>query len=447
MKREGKDGADSAEEEVQVLVEHLFRHKAGQMIASLTRLFGPENLHLAEDVVQETMLKALRKWSFYGIPANPGGWLFRVAKNCALDLLRREKRLREKLNLISNEFNVEEPFKSLFNKDDSLEDDQLTLVFICCHPIIGRQSQVALALKTVGGFGVSEIARAFLLQETTVAQRLVRAKRKIRKTRIPFKLPKSEDMPGRLEAVLETIYLLFNEGYIATAGDSLIRRDLCEEAIRLAHFLVNHPVGDMPVVHALLALMHFQNSRSEARVDTVGNLLLLSEQDRSKWDKSSLQHGFYHLDRAGKGEALSRYHLMAGIAACHASAESYEATEWENILFYYDCLCQSDSSPIYALNKIVDLGMVAGPAAALAELELLRNTEALMNYYLLPATMGEMLLRNGQTEKAGNFFNKAFSLATNSAEMHFLQKGIQMCETYPKGCAYEPVFNKNSGRA
>ncbi len=447
MKREEKGGFDSDEEEVQVLVEHLFRRKAGQMIASLTRLFGPENLQLAEDVVQETMLKALRKWSFYGIPENPGGWLFRVAKNGALDVLRREKRLREKQDLISNEFKGDMFFESLFNKDNSLNDDQLTLVFICCHPIIGRQSQVALALKTVGGFSVSEIARAFLLQVTTVAQRLVRAKRKIREARIPFKFPKTEDMPGRLEAVLEIIYLLFNEGYSATAGDSLIRRDLCEEAIRLAHLLVVHSIGDLPAAHALLALMHFQNSRSEARVDTVGNLLLLSEQNRSKWDKSSLRLGFYHLDRAGKGEALSRYHLMAGIASCHASAESYETTDWENILFYYECLCRSASSPVYALNKIVALGMVAGPAAALAELELLRNTEALTNYYLLPATIGEMLLRNSQAEKAGIFFREAFSLATNPVEKLFLQKRIQLCGKEPSDRGQEPGFHKNSRRA
>ncbi len=420
-------GNSSKGGEIHVLVDHLFRHKAGQLVASLTRLFGPENLHLAEDVVQETLLKALRQWPYYGIPENPGGWLFRVAKNQALDLLRREKRLQEKLSLISTENRKDEYFDTWLIEDGPFKDDQLTLIFICCHPIIKRESRVALALKTVGGFSVSEIARAFLLKEKTVAQRLVRAKRKIKENKIPFVFPRNEDMPRRLKAVLEVIYLLFNEGYSATTGDSLVRRDLCEEAIRLASLLAEHPVGDQPEVHALLALMHFQNSRSEARVDTVGNLLLLSQQDRSKWDRNSLESGFAHLDRAGKGDSLSQYHLMAGIAACHASAESFETTNWEDILYYYNHLSQINHSPVLALNRIVAVGMMDGPEAALDLMDKLNGVEELQNYYLLPATAGDLLMRIGKTEKARRQFVKALSLASNNTEKRFLKNRIKSC--------------------
>ncbi len=412
--------------DVPLLIDHLFRRKSGQMVAVLTRIFGPENLHLAEDVVQDTLLKALRKWSYLGIPENPEGWLFKTAKNQALDILRREKRFHEKLNLLLANREGEDSPATFPNLDDPLHDNQLTLIFICCHPVISRESQVALALKTVGGFGTSEIAGAFLIKETTVAQRLVRAKRKLRETQISFQMPGQTKLSERLDAVLEVIFLIFNEGYSATTGNALIRRDLCEEAIRLATMLTTRPVGDLPKAHALLALMHFQYSRLEARVDTTGNMLLLSEQDRTTWNRKSIEHGFSSLHKAMRGNTLSKYHLMAGIASCHASAENFETTNWHDILFYYDQLSQIHPSPVLALNRIVALEKIHGPNHALIELEKFSNEKSLQNYYLLPATKGEMNLRAGNETEAKRNFEIAYSLATNPTEKRFLKKRLDM---------------------
>ncbi len=427
MAESGEKGDPSGSSDVPTLVDHLFRRKAGQMVAALTRFFGPENIHLAEDVVQDTLLKALRKWSYLGIPDNPEGWLFKTAKNHALDILRREKRFRGKLELILADHDRENSLDPVPVFDDPLNDNELTLIFICCHPVINRESQVALALKMVGGFGKSEIAGAFLIKEKTVAQRLVRAKKKLRESQVSFKMPGPKELAYRVDAVLEVILLIFNEGYSATTGDSLIRQDLCGEAIRLATMLTSRPVGDLPKAHALLALLHFQNSRSEARVDTMGNLLLLSEQDRSQWDQKSLEQGCYHLKQAMRGEKLSQYHLMAGIAASHASAENFEGTNWHDILFYYNQLSEINRSPVLALNRIVALGMINGPGVALSELEKLSGEESLQNYYLLPATKGEMNLRDGNATEAKRNFELAYSLATNSAEKRFLKKRIGQC--------------------
>lgn len=410
-------------EQVQHLVDHLFRYKAGQMVATLTRIFGVENLELAEDVVQETLIKALRQWPYRGVPDNPGAWLMQVAKHQALDVIRREINFRNKAALLVEPEQSSSRDEAL-SLDDPLGDDQLTMMFICCHPALSQESQVALTLKAVGGFGVPEIARAFLTTEATIAQRLVRAKRQIREGGIAFELPPSQELPERLNPVLSVLYLLFNEGYSAQQGEDLIRQELCAEALRLGQLLAAHPVGEVAQLHALLALMFLQASRLPTRVDAQGNLLLLAEQDRSQWDRELIQRGLSHLERAMQGNELSAYHLEAGIAACHASASSYDTTDWNSILFYYDELMALVPSPIIALNRAVAVAMVRGPQAGIAELEQMTGLAQLKSYYLLPATFGELYERSGQANPALAYYREALALTANEAERRFLTRKL-----------------------
>lgn len=413
-------------EQVKDLVDHLFRHKAGQMVATLTRIFGVENLELAEDVVQETLIKALRQWPYRGVPENPGGWLMQVARNQALDVIRRQMNFRNKLAALVDQENGDAPEVSF---DDPLGDDQLTMMFICCQPALSPESQVALTLKAVGGFGVPEIARAFLTSEATIAQRLVRAKRQIREQGVAFELPPAEELSERLNSVLSVLYLLFNEGYSAQHGEDLIRRELCAEAIRLGLLLAAHPLGGQPKIHALLALMFLQASRLPARVDAEGNLLILAEQNRSQWDQEMIQRGLHHLERAMAGNELSLYHLEAGIAATHASAPTYDDTDWPAILGYYDELMAMTPSPIIALNRAVALAMVQGSEAGIAELETIKDSPQLKGYYLLPATFGEWYERSGQADKAKAYYRQALEMTANEAERRFLGRKLRHLET------------------
>lgn len=423
----------SSDTQVSHLVSHLFRHKAGQMVSTLTRLFGVEHLQLAEDVVQETLLQALQQWPYRGVPDNPGAWLAAVARNRALDVLRRESTLRTKLAMLDEPTQYaglasEQQTGAESFLDDPFGDDQLTMMFLCCHPSLSREAQVALTLKTVGGFGVSEIARGFLVSEETVAQRLVRAKRKLREEPLPFALPAADEWAERLEAVLQVLYLLFNEGYTAYQGENLVRQDLCAEAIRLCSLLAGHALGSLPKVHALLALMLLQASRLDTRVDAAGNLLLLAEQDRSQWDREAIQGGLYHLERAGAGDELTEYHLLAGIAACHAVAPSYETTDWRKILFYYDSLILINPSPVIALNRAVAIAMVQGPHVGLSALDEIKHRPELHNYYLLPATYGELYERIGEYERAAACYREALACMGNEAERRFLLRKLGRCQ-------------------
>jgi RNA polymerase sigma factor (sigma-70 family) len=406
------------------LVDHLFRHQAGQLVATLTRIFGPQQIDLAEDVVQETLLKALRQWPYRGIPDNPGAWIMRVARNHALDILRRERALRGKHEQIAALAALDDSATSDETLDCELRDDMLHMMFTCCHPAIGREARVALTLKTLGGFGVPELARAFLTQETTIAQRLVRAKRTIRAQRIPFAVPDAAELPARLGSVLDVLYLLFNEGYSAHAGEDLVRHDLCAEAIRLTSLLASHPAGDQPPVHALLALMLLQAARLPARTNASGDLLLLEEQDRSLWDRRLIAQGLRALDRSARGDELTDYHVQAGIAACHAVAPSYAATDWPRILAGYNQLAALSASPVVVLNRAVALAMVAGPCAGLDALGQIKALPGMASYHLFHATHAELLRRTGDIAGALASYRRALDHAATEPERRFLLRKI-----------------------
>lgn len=413
--------SDHAEtDQIPQLVDHLFRHQAGQVIAMLARMLGPQQLDLAEDVLQETLLKALRHWPYRGVPSNPAAWITRVAKNHALDLLRRERN-HEQPQL------AEPAAPTPAIEADELPDDMLRLMFTCCHPAISREARVALTLKALGGFGVPELARAFLVPEATIAQRLVRAKKTIREQRIALELPAPHELPARLDSLLDVLYLLFNEGYGAAQGDTLLRCDLCAEAIRLTAIVVRHPACDTPRVHALLALFLLQAARLPGRTDAAGDLLVLEEQDRSRWDRRLIALGLAALDRATSGPDLSTYHLQAGIAALHAVAPSYAATDWPQILAQYDALAAITPDPVVALNRAVVLAIVAGPSAGLAALEQIRTQPGMPGYYLLHASSCAFHQRAGRPRQALADYQRALALTANAAERRFLQRKIAEC--------------------
>ncbi len=411
------------ETKVSQLVEHLFRQEAAKIVSALTGSFGLRHLELIEDAVQEALLKALRIWSFGTIPPNPAAWLMQVARNHALDQLRRNTRWREKEDEIVRHQQLSDPpeVKPIFS-DDEIRDDQLRMMFACCHPTLARESQVALALKLLCSFSVEEIARAFLANSETIAKRLTRARDRLR-SEVAFEIPSGPDLMPRLDSVLDALYLLFNEGYNASHGEELIRVDLCQEAIRLTSLLAGHPAGDVPKTHALLALLLFQAARLSARVDAAGEILLLQNQDRSLWDQKKIADAFHHLERASSG-AASEFHLQAGIAACHCAAESYESTDWKKILLLYDLLLEVNPSPVIALNRAVALSKVRGTEAGLRAIEGIENDELLKRYYLFYAVRGEFYLSSRNTAAARENFQRALCLTNIPAEQHFLRKKL-----------------------
>jgi RNA polymerase sigma-70 factor, ECF subfamily len=409
------------------VVDHLFRHQSGRMIATLTRIFGPRRLDLVEEVVQDALVKALELWPFEGVPGNPSAWLVQVAKNRALDAIRREVSLSEKLPEISRAF----PDHDDPPARDTCEfvDDQLAMMFLCCHPTLPHETRLALTLKTVAGFSVREIARAFLAQEAAIAQRLVRGKRQIREQRIEFEMPRGQELIERLNWVLEAIYLLFNEGYSAHEGESLLRADLCEEAIRLARMVAAHSSTDVPKSHALLALLLLQASRLPARVNAEGDLFLMRDQDRSLWDRRLIAEGMIHLDRSAQGGDLTVYHLQAGIAAEHSIAPTYAGTNWEDITDLYDQLCALDPNPVIALNRAIALSRWKGPEAGIGAIAGIESSPALSRYHFLPATLGELWNELGDKQRAAQYYKAALTFVSTEPERRLLQKRLMSCET------------------
>ena len=415
--------------EISRLTDHLFRREAGKLIAILTGIFGINRLQLAEDVVQESLIRALRTWPYAGVPNNPAAWLTQTAKNLALDVIRREKLFHDKepqIIAVMEQWPSESSESPRFESE--IKDGRLRLMFACCHPLLPPEAQTALALKTLCGFGVGEIAKAFLTSEAAIAKRLTRARQRIRELHIPFEIPAGDELSNRLDGVLQTLYLLFNEGYKASSGDHLIREELCQEAIRLVSLLAEHPTGNRPRTHALIALMLLNAARLRARTDSEGNILRLKEQDRSTWDPTMIARGMFHLSNSAAGEKVSPYHLQAAIAACHCAATNYESTDWRRILSLYDQLLELDDSPIIALNRTVAVANVHGPQAGIEAVEAIQNGEQLNSYYLLYAVLGEFEKQLNHFQAAIDNFRKALELTELTSEQSFLSERLRDSE-------------------
>jgi RNA polymerase sigma factor (sigma-70 family) len=414
-----------AESDVRDTVDHLFRHNAGQMVSVLARQFGVEHIEALEDAVQEAMIAAMRKWPITGVPENRFAWLIQVAKNHVIDQLRR----RGKWSAGSTDdvgfaepAAADVPDRTRF--DGELNEDQLRMIFACCSPAIPPDSQVALTLKIVGGFGVREIARAYLTKEETVAKMLTRARQKLRT--VPLEIPAGVELQARLDAVLRVLYLMFNEGYAASEGEDLIRRDLCFEAIRLTEIITSHPAASLPKVNALAALFYFQAARLTTRTDVQGDLLLLADQDRAKWDKRMLAAGLRHFRLAAAGDEFTDYHLEAEIASVHAMAPDYAATDWERIVRCYDGLQSRKFSPVVELNRIVALGHLHGAERALSELEELGRHYLIASYNLFHVTRGYFLSRAGHNNEAVAAYERAAELTRNESVLRFLRRNIEV---------------------
>ncbi|MFL5811032.1 MAG: RNA polymerase sigma factor [Flavisolibacter sp.] len=410
------------------LVDHLYRHESGKLIAVLTSVLGAANLDLVEDVVQDSLIEAMKTWPYNGVPRDPSAWLYKVAKNKALNILRKEKykhQYSSQVLYLPHDSTTDNSFP-----DDlisgQLADDQLRMIFTCCHPLLSKDSQVALTLKTLCGFSIPEIARAFFTTEDTINKRLVRARQKIREANIPFEVPGTKEMEERLEAVLETIYLVFNEGYSASSGDEVIRHDLCEEAIRLAEMISSYPgIQNKSNVYAVLSLMLLNASRFRSRIGEEGNILTLAEQDRSLWSQQLIEKGFSHLERATEGNILSTYHLMAAISACHCAAPEFAVTDWKLILGMYDRLLLLDPSPVVRLNRCIPLAKLEGPQKGVEELQMIRNDPSFDSYHLLFATEAEFYLQLKQFEKAAASLELAIEHSPLKAEKMLLQKKLE----------------------
>jgi len=416
----------SSSKDVQALVDHLFRHEAGRMVAILTRLFGIHNLELAEDVLQDTLHQALKDWSLGSVPDNPSGWLMVVAKRKAINAIRREQLRRSFATdmdvLLKSEWTAVYTMEQVFLEDE-IKDSQLRMIFTCCHPALPMEGQLALTLKTLCGFNIPEIAAALLTTESNINKRLYRAKEKIRNELIQFTVPAGLNLVPRLDAVLLVIYLLFNEGYNSSGDNAVIRQDLCLEAIRLGMLLTEKPVtNEYPPVYALLALLCLHSARFEARIDTNNSLVVLEEQDRGLWNKELINQGLQFLSQSAGGEQVTAYHLEAAIAAEHCLAADFAATNWNRIYDYYIALERLKPSSVIQLNLAIVIGKKDGPGAAIGLLHELETHRALEGYYLLSAALGEFYQQTGKKVEANAYFRKAQTLTKSAAIREVLEK-------------------------
>jgi len=413
-------------------IDAVWRIESARIIAGLARIV--RDVGLAEELAQDALVAALRQWPESGIPDNPGAWLMATAKHRAIDVFRRNKRLERKHEELGRELQAQQEMAVPdFNAalDDGIGDDLLRLVFVSCHPVLSTEARVALTLRLLGGLSTQEIARAFLVPESTVAQRIVRAKRTLSEARVPFEVPRGPDLAPRLSSVLEVIYLIFNEGYSATAGEDWMRPALCEDALRLGRILAEL-APDEPEVHGLVALMEIQASRSGARVGPSGEPILLLEQNRARWDQLLIHRGLGALQRAEElGGALGPYALQAAIAACHARARIASETDWRRIASLYDALAQVMPSPIVELNRAVALAMAFGPAAGLEHLDTLASEPSLQAYHLLPSVRGDFLSKLGRFAEAQAEFERAAALTRNARERELLLDRARACAAVP----------------
>ena len=402
--------------------ESFFRHEHGRLVATLVAQFGTRRLQLVEDAVQEALVRALQTWPYRGVPNNAAAWLTQAARNVVLDHLRREQRWQEREESIGIEKgrwagNAENSPAI----DELICDDTLRLIFICCHPQLAPEAQVALALRTLCGFSPTEIAAAFLTSEVAVSKRLVRARQRIRELELRFAMPELHELPDRLDSVLATLYLLFNEGYKASSGDELVREDLCREAIRLTRMLLDHNDCATPRTHALLALMLLNAARFTARTDDAGNLLRLHEQNRAAWNAAMIGEGMHHLAASAHGEQVTALHIEAGIAARHSTAPSAEATDWPRIVSLYDQLLEIAPSPVAALNRAIAIGRASGAKSGLEALNEIRSLES---YHLLHAARGSFAAECGEHSAAAAHFREALAHAVIPSEREFIERQI-----------------------
>jgi RNA polymerase sigma-70 factor, ECF subfamily len=410
-------------------IDAVWRMESPRLIGGLMRMV--RDVGVAEDLAQDALVAALEQWPQSGIPDNPGAWLMAAAKHRAIDRLRRNQLLDRKHEELGREFQArEQAVPDLEGAiDDEVGDDLLRLMFISCHPVLSAEARVALTLRLVGGLTTEEIARAFLVSEPTIAQRIVRAKRALSEKRVPFEVPRGAELQTRLSSVLEVLYLVFNEGYSATAGDNWLRPALCEEALRLGRVLAELAPKDSEV-HGLVALMEIQASRSRARLSPTGEPILLFDQNRALWDQLLIGRGLAALERAGKlGGAHGPYALQAAIAACHARAHTAEETDWARIVTLYEALARLTPSPIVELNRAVAVGMAFGPEAGLELVDALTSEPSLENYHLLPSVRGDLLKKVGRLEEASAEFVRAASLTRNVRERDLLLDRAKPCSS------------------
>lgn len=415
------------ENNISKIVDHLFRHESGKMVSVLSRLLGLKNIEAAQDIVQDTLYQAMNSWSYGNIPDNPSAWLYRTAKNKAIDLLRREKKFKEITPQYSylqqSEYSLSLTVNNLFLENE-IQDSQLQMMFACCHPSIPGESQIALTLKTLCGLSVKEIAKSFLTNDETISKRIYRAREKIKVEKIELEVPHGNELHRRIDSVLKSLYLLFNEGYNSSHPEKLIREDLCEEAMRLCFLLTRHRLTNFPRSRALLSLMCFQSSRLNARLDDKQNIILLKYQDRSKWYRPLIQKGFDYLDSAAEPFEVSTYHLEASIASLHAAAPSFEQTDWKSIHDLYEMLYQLQPNPVVAMNKAIASAYAINKQKALEELQAIKGLEQHHLYY---ASIGEIYFEMNEKANARYYFEKAFSLTLSQSEKQLLMEKIGLC--------------------
>ncbi|MBS0261640.1 MAG: sigma-70 family RNA polymerase sigma factor [Planctomycetes bacterium] len=418
--------SDTPPTSVAPLVERFFRHEAGRLVSVLTRFFGWRHFELVEDMVQATLIEALQAWRVR-LPENPSAWVYQIARRKTIDALRRDQTGRRiAAELGRGPDHAADDLADLF-LDSEIADSQLRMIFACCHPDLARENQLALTLKALCGFSHSEIARALLLGEETVKKRLQRATRGLAERGLALEPPPVEELLPRLDAVHQVLYLLFNEGYASSSGTSAIRADLCEEAARLCYLLCSHPRFCEPATHALLALMLFHAARFESRTDAAGAVLLLEEQDRSRWDHGLIRRAQAHLVQAAQGTVVSRYHLEAGIASYHCLAPSYAETDWSAILGLYDLLLRAHPSPVYVLNRAVVVSQLQGPLAAIRELESEIPASVRDHYFLFDAVLGEFYRRVGDLTRARELLEAARAKTDSPFDLQIIDRRLATC--------------------
>jgi RNA polymerase sigma factor (sigma-70 family) len=419
--------SSSGNNDLNKTIDHLFRHEAGKMVAVLTRVFGFKNIEQAEDIVQDTIVKALEIWKFGKMPDNPQAWLYKTAKNAAIDLIRRQK-IKYKIEndiavLLRSEYSLVPAINEMFTENE-IKDSQLRMMFACCHPTFSQEAQITLILKTLCGLSTREIGNAFLSTEETIQKRIYRTKEKIREENLSLDYPGANAMESRTEAVLKALYLLFNEGYNSSHPEKLIREDLCEESMRLTILLSENPKTNFPQTNALLSLMCFQVSRFSSRIDDKGFIVLLKDQDRLQWNKFLIQQGNIFLQRSANGNAIHDFHIEAGIASLHANAKSYHETNWAMILELYNQLLAKTKNPMVAVNRALVVGEVEGYEKAIDELEKMKGFSE--NCYF-NTSLGEMYLKAGKKLQAKKYFGHALSLTSSNAETELIRRKIALC--------------------